>query len=108
MKSSKINDKTRQKLPPGRTPEAEENKLIALATDLARKQLQEGTASSQVIAHFLKLGSTKEKLEQESLRQEVELKKAKTELLKANQRMEELYAEAINAMRTYSGAENHD
>ena len=52
---------------PALTPEARENQLISLAVDLAEKQLQEGTASSQVITHYLKLGSTKEKIEKEIL-----------------------------------------
>lgn len=89
--------------PPATTPEARENQLIALAVDLAEKQLSEGTASSQVITHYLKLGSTKERIEKEILNQQKELLVAKTESLKSGQRVEELYKEALNAMRRYSG-----
>lgn len=88
---------------PGITPEARENQLIALAVDLAEKQLQEGTASSQVITHYLKLGSTKEKIEKEILEQQKELMKAKTKQLESAARVEELYINAINAMKKYSG-----
>ena len=42
------------------TPEAEENQCIHLAMQRAKEQLLDGTASSQVIVHFLKLGSSKE------------------------------------------------
>lgn len=89
---------------PAITPEARENQLISLAVDLAEKQLQEGTASSQVITHYLKLGSTKERIEKEILEKQKELITAKTEALQSAKRVEELYMNALNAMRTYSGA----
>ena len=88
---------------PAITPEARENQLISLAVDLAEKQLQEGTASSQVITHYLKLGSTKEKIEKEILEKQKELITAKTEALQSAKRVEELYMNALNAMRSYSG-----
>ena len=90
------------------TPEARENQLIALAVDLAEQQLREGTASSQVITHYLKLGSTKERLEKEMLAKQKELVEAKTESLKSAKRVEELYSQAIAAMRRYSGQEEPD
>lgn len=93
---------------PALTPEARENQLISLAVDLAEKQLQEGTASSQVITHYLKLGSTKEKIEKEILEKQKELITAKTEAIKSAERIEKLYGEAINAMRRYSGQETDD
>lgn len=88
---------------PALTPEARENQLIALAVDLAEQQLRDGTASSQVITHYLKLGSTKEKIEKEILEKQKELITAKTERLKSQKRIEELYTDAIAAMRRYSG-----
>ncbi len=89
--------------PPARTPEARENQLIEKAVDLAEKQLSAGTASAQVITHYLKLGSTKERLEKEKLDNENKLLIAKTEALQSGKRTEELYANALNAMRSYSG-----
>lgn len=89
--------------PPARTPEARENQLIQAAVDLAEKQLSMGTASAQVITHYLKLGSTKERLEKEKLKHENELLIAKTEALQSSKRVEELYANALNAMRSYGG-----
>jgi hypothetical protein len=77
--------------------------MISLATDLAKKQLLEGTASAQVITHFLKLGTTRESLEKEKIQRENELLKAKVESLASQQRIEELYSNALNAMRSYSG-----
>lgn len=97
--SSNISRKRR----PGLTPEARENQMISLAVDLAEKQLMEGTASSQVITHFLKLGSSKAELEREKLAMENELIKAKTEALQSQKRVEELYINALNAMKNYSG-----
>lgn len=97
-----------RKIRPALTPEARENQLIALAVDLAEKQLQEGTASSQVITHYLKLGSTKERIEKEILEKQKELISAKTEALHSQKRIEELYADAITAMRTYNGQNRGD
>ena len=92
-----------RKMRPALTPEARENQLISLANDLAEKQLREGTASSQVITHYLKMGSEKERLERERLEVENKLLRAKTEALKSQKNMEERYIEAINAMKRYSG-----
>ena len=86
---------------PATTPEARENQLIALAIDVAEEQLRNRTASSQVITHYLKLGSTKERLGKEILERQKELITAKTEALQSAKRMEELYASALEAMREY-------
>ena len=100
--------KEKRTRPPALTPEGRENQLISLAIDLAEKQLSEGTASSQVITHYLKLGSTKERLEKEKLEKENELLKARTESLQSAKRVEELYKEALNAMKRYSGKSGDD
>lgn len=97
---------SRKKIRPALSPEARNNQLIALATDLAEKQLLEGTASSQVISHYLRLGSAKEKLELELKEKQKELIEAKTKSLESNQRVEELYINALNAMRNYSGKDD--
>ena len=102
MKKEK-NSKCERKIRPALTPEARENQLISLAVDLAEKQLLEGTASSQVITHYLKLGTTKEKLEREILEKQKELIEAKTENLQSAKRIEELYKNALDAMKNYSG-----
>lgn len=93
---------------PATTPEAREDQLIALAVDVAEKQLMEGTASSQIIAHFLKLGSTKERLEKEILEKQKNLLDAKTEAIQSAKRVEELYKNALDAMRSYSGRGSYD
>ena len=95
--------KSKPERPPATTPEARENQLIAAAVDLAEKQIREGKASSQVITHYLKLGTTRERLEQEKLRRENALLTAKQESLSSSARIEELYSKALTAMRTYSG-----
>lgn len=100
--------KTKRRNRPATTPEARENQVIAMAYDLAEKQIYEGTASSQIITHFLKLGSTKERIEQEILERQKELITAKTEALKSQKRVEELYANALNAMRSYQGTPKDD
>lgn len=94
---------TEKKIRPAITPEARENQMIALAVDLAEKQLIEGTASSQVITHYLKLATTKEKIEREILEKQKELIVAKTENLQSAKKIEELYSNALKAMQNYSG-----
>ena len=94
---------SQSKKPPAKTPEGRENQLVSLAVDLAAKQLEDGTASAQVITHFLKLGSSREKLEQERLAEEVGLLRVKAEAMESAKRVEELYGQALNAMRAYGG-----
>lgn len=104
-----VNDSSKKKsIRPALTPEARENQLIYLATELAEQQLRDGTASSQVITHYLKLGSTKEKLEKEILEKNRDLLVAKTEALKSAKHIEELYTNAITAMKSYSGRDDSD
>jgi hypothetical protein len=77
--------------------------MIALAVDHAERQLREGTAPAQVVVHYLKLGTTREKLEQEKMAREVELLRAKSDAMVSADRIEKLYTNAINAMRSYQG-----
>jgi DNA-binding ferritin-like protein len=102
--SKNCEDKTRRR-PPAKTIEARENQLIALAVDLAEQQLANGKASSQVITHYLKLGSTKERLEKEILEKQKDLLQAKTDAIQSAKKVEELYKNALDAMRCYSGQE---
>ena len=108
MATRRVNEpkSVRSKRPPGTTPSARENQLVALAVDRAEQQLRDGTASAQVITHFLKLGSTREQLEQERLAHENQLLQAKKEQLESAARVEELYKEALGAMRSYQGQES--
>lgn len=83
--------------------EAHENMMISLATSLAEKQLREGTASAQVITHYLRLGTTREKLEQEKLHKENSLLDAKTRSLGDVAEIKQMYEEAIQAFKGYRG-----
>lgn len=85
-----------------------ENQLISLAVDLAEKQMVEGSASAQVITHFLKLASTREQLEQERLRNENLLISAKVDQIASAQKIEEMYGKALKAMKQYSGQDDFD
>lgn len=88
---------------PALSPEARENQMIALAVDLAEYQLREGTASSQVITHYLKLGTTKYELEKEKLRKENNVLEAKAKSYASSEEIKQLYDNAIKAMRSYGG-----
>ena len=103
-KSSKGSQKMRSAI----DPENRENQMIALAVDLAEQQLRDGTASSQVITHFLKLGTTKAELEKEKLRRENEVLSAKAKSLQTDDEVKELYANVLSAMRDYAGQGNPD
>lgn len=93
---------------PATTPEASENRMIALAIRQAEKQMEEGTASAQIIVHYLKLASSKNRLEEKRLQKEIELASAKTAAIESQKRSEELFDRAIKAMRTYQGTDDED
>jgi hypothetical protein len=105
MASQKTADQPKRRRPPAKTYEAREKQLISAAVDLAEKQILAGTASSQVITHYLKLGSTTEHLEREKLLEENKLLRAKTKALQSVEEVQKLYADALNAMRKYSGGQ---
>ena len=107
-KPKKSPQSSQKKIRPALTPEARENQLIALAIDLVEQRLIDGTASSQETTHFLKLASSKAKLEKERLQLENELTKAKTKSIQQSDRLEALYIDAIDAMRRYSGHGDSD
>lgn len=90
-------------LPPSRTPEGREKQLISLAMDAAEKQLRDGTASAQVITHFLKLATETTRLERIKLERENELLTAKTDAIKSDKEREQKYDEVVAALRKYSG-----
>ena len=98
MKSTK-----NRKIRPALSPEARENQLIALATDLVEQRLLDGTASSQETTYFLKQGSVKTRYEIEKLKEENALLKAKTESIQSQKNIEELYNKATKALKSYSG-----
>jgi hypothetical protein len=99
----KISEAPSLRRPPATTPEGREDQMVALSVDLAERQLIDGTASAQVITHFLKLGSTREKLEQEKLRKENLLLESRANAIESGARVEELMTEAMRAFRGYSG-----
>ena len=106
--SRRNSESAKSRRPPATTPESRENQLVALAVDLAERQLAEGTASTPVITHYLKLGTTRERLEQEKIRRENLLLQARVDNLANLQNSEAMYSEALNAMRRYSGQEVSD
>lgn len=102
-KNTSQSERIKSPFPPALTPEAREQQLTSLAYDLVEQRLLDGTASAQETTYFLKLASTKTRLEAERQELENELIKAKTEQLQSQKRVEELYANAIKAMREYGG-----
>lgn len=99
---------SKPKIRPAINPEARESQVISLAYDLAAQQIMDGTASSQVITHFLKLGSERERLERERLVEENKLLRAKTKAVESAEEIKVLYSEALKAMRNYSGQGDPD
>ena len=101
-KSSKT--ATKRKRRPASTPEAREKQLINMAYDLAEERFMNKTATSAEIVHFLKQGSTKAREEIEKLRKENEFLRAKTEVLESSKMAEEMYVNAMEAMKSYTGS----
>jgi len=107
-KLGETDSKLSRKRPPATTKKSRENQMISLAVDLAEKQLQEGTASSQIVTHFLKLASVEKQIELEILLEQKKLIRAKTEAIQSSKKVEELYANALLAMSRYSGSSRSD
>ena len=107
-KVKSVNTTNKVKRRAAMSPEARENQLISEAVDLAEEQILNGTASSQVITHFLKLGSRKEQLEREKLENENELLRTRIKALESSEKSEEMYAKVLRAIKEYSGREDVD
>ena len=100
--------KKRRKTLPARTPKERENQLISLAVDLAEKKLQDGTASSQIIALLLNLATTKAQLELEKMRSDVAVANAKVQMMESQETSKELYEKVLHAFKRYSGSDEED
>lgn len=101
-----IEPKVKRRQAPGRTIEQRENQLVSLAYDLLEKRLLRGTATSQEVTTLIKMGSSSGQLEKSKLSNEVKHLEAKTNALESQKKIEELYGNALKAMRTYSGQED--
>ncbi len=99
---------SKPRMAPATTPEGREQQMVSLAFDLAQSQLEDGTASAQVITHFLKFGSSQNALEKEKLRKENLLMQARVDHISASAQNSELYQEAINMMKVYTGEDPED
>lgn len=99
----KLNGSSSPQFSPASNPEERENQMISLAVNLAEQQLREGTASSQVLVHYLKLASTRNKLEEEKIKYETAMLKAKKDALNKSGQLQDLMENALEAFRSYSG-----
>jgi hypothetical protein len=102
----KSEEGARKRRRPATSIEAREQELAAKAYDLAEEQIEGGTASSQVVTHFLKVGSRREQLEQQRIGHDIELMQVKKDALERESHVEELFTAAIDAMKSYTGS--HD
>ena len=107
-KSDRLKESELKQRPPATTPEGREQQLTALAMDAIEKRIRNGTASAQELTYFAKIGSPNARLERKILEQQHELLMAKTSAIKSQERVEELYVNALSAMRTYSGSPEKD
>lgn len=94
--------------PTATTPQGRENQMINLAMNAVERRIREGTASAQELTHFLKLGSSREKLEQKRIAGEIELNVAKIQQIASIEEVKELYTNAMASMRRYSGDFSND
>lgn len=97
-----------REFPPAETLEQKEEQMVLLSMERAEQQIRDGTASSQVLTHYLKIGSTKERLEKQILGEQKKLIVAKTEQIESQRRTDELFADAIAAFTRYSPSEDDD
>ena len=100
---SSSNPSRTRKMPPAKTPEGRENQLIAMAEQLAEEKLRDGTASNQLIIHYLRLATSKAQLEKAALEEDIRLKRAKTVSIESAKELEVMVSNAMEAMRSYSG-----
>jgi len=101
---SKKKDQSR----PAMSAEEVENRLISKAYKAVEQRIESGTATAAELTHFLRLGSAKEQLELEKLKKENELLKAKTESIRSQEEVKEMYEKAIKAFGRYSGHPDMD
>ena len=99
---------TSKRMRPALSPEAREGQMIALAMDLVEQRLRDGTATSQETTHFLRLATMEHQMEQRIMEKDLELKEAKTQQIRAQARIEELYSNALKAMQRYSGHDDEE
>ena len=104
MARRKPDNESERRRKPATSPEFREQEISSLAYDLAEEQIRGGNASSQVITHFLKMGSRREQLEQQRISHENDLLQVKRKAIEDQARIEELYIGAIDAMRSYGGS----
>lgn len=104
MRKSSTNEHNHQP----RTAEGKESQLINLAMKLAEKKLRDGTASSQIITHFLGLATAKAQLEAEKLKADVKLSSAKVDKINSDRDMKNIYEQVIDAMKKYQGEMEDD
>lgn len=107
-KATTSSSKSKPKMRPALSPEAREAQMIALAMDVAEERLRNGTASSQEVVHFLKLGTSRAELEKEKLKKENKVLEAKAKAYESSEEIKMLYENALKAMRNYSGAGEPD
>jgi hypothetical protein len=93
---------------PAHSIQAREDQLINMAYNMAEQQFIDGTASSQVITHFLKLGTERERMEREILNKQIALLEAKTDQIETSKANEGLYAKAIEAMKSYGASKTKE
>lgn len=93
---------------PAFTPIERENQIIAKAYSLVERRIDEGTASPSETTFFLKLGSSRERLEQELKETQNELLAAKADAIRAAQDMKVMYEEAIKAFTDYKGGTSYN
>lgn len=93
----------RKKRRPALDPKAREDQLISLANDVAEQQMLDGTVSSQVLTHYLKLGTAKAKLELKLLEKEEALIDAKIDKIESEKKQDEMYQEVLDALKIYNG-----
>lgn len=105
-KASQIVTPTTPAFDPARSDDERERQMINLSYDLAEARMRSGIATSAEICHFLKLGSTRAKYEQEELQENIKLLKAKTDDISEGKRAVAQFDELMKVLKQYGGYED--
>lgn len=93
---------------PADTPHDRELQMANYADELAEKQLREGTASAQVITHYLKATTERERLEREKIRLEALRLEAQIVQIESQATSGELMSRVMEALQRYTGNDEDD
>lgn len=81
-----------------------ERENMFLATELAAKQLRDGTAKAQVVTHYLRMSSPREDIERRMMEAKIALLEGQLAACQNDMATQALIIEALESLREYRGS----